>query len=284
MLHRCVRALQQTLHAASPAYAHRFEARGQGGVRGRGACAAAGAAAGTAAGTAAARPGGGQPQPGRQPRASPQVARAAHRADQVGKAMEVEVKIRLPDRTAYDKIAAVLAPGLVVTHEQENFFFDSSAKQLEAQRAVLRLRFYDVDRKAVVTVKGKQILEGGIGRATEVEEPLVDAAGARRFLDTPTDLLSECPLLVSLNAKLCLSDLVCMGGFRNRRQEYAWEGFTLELDETYFEHGTLYEIEVETDQPEVARDRLEKLLSSHGISYSYSPVSKFANFINKSLL
>lgn len=37
-----------------------------------------------------------------------------------------------------------------------------------------------------------------------------------------------------------------MGGFRNRRQEYAWEGCTLELDETYFEHGTLYEIECET--------------------------------------
>jgi hypothetical protein len=46
--------------------------------------------------------------------------------------------------------------------------------------------------------------------------------------------------------KLGLSDLVCMGGFRNRRQEYAWEGCMLELDETYFEHGTLYEIECET--------------------------------------
>ena len=37
-----------------------------------------------------------------------------------------------------------------------------------------------------------------------------------------------------------------MGGFRNRRQEYSWEGETLELDETYFDHGTLYEIECET--------------------------------------
>jgi hypothetical protein len=39
---------------------------------------------------------------------------------------------------------------------------------------------------------------------------------------------------------------VCIGGFRNRRQEYEWEGVVLELDETYFEHGTLYEIECET--------------------------------------
>lgn len=47
-------------------------------------------------------------------------------------------------------------------------------------------------------------------------------------------------------SKLGLKDLVCMGGFRNRRQEYAWEGVVLEVDETYFEHGTLYEIECET--------------------------------------
>jgi len=46
--------------------------------------------------------------------------------------------------------------------------------------------------------------------------------------------------------KTGFTELVCSGGFRNRRQVYDWEGFTLELDETRFEHGTLYEIEVET--------------------------------------
>jgi len=197
--------------------------------------------------------------------------------------MEVEVKIRLPDRAAYDRIAQLLADGLMVTHEQENFFFDSSDGTLESQRVVLRLRFYDVDRKAVITVKGKQILEGGIGRASEVEEPVPDAAAARTFLTAPTNMLTQSPMLQGLNNKLGLKDLVCMGGFRNRRQEYKWQGFVLELDETYFEHGTLYEIEVETDNPEAVREQLESLLSSNGIQYSYSKVSKFANFINKTL-
>ncbi len=32
------------------------------------------------------------------------------------------------------------------------------------------------------------------------------------------------------------------------------------------------------------RDKLEKFLGEQGISYSYSGVSKFANFINRSLL
>lgn len=36
---------------------------------------------------------------------------------------------------------------------QENFFFDGDKQELESQRAVLRLRFYNVDEKAVITVK-----------------------------------------------------------------------------------------------------------------------------------
>jgi hypothetical protein len=39
---------------------------------------------------------------------------------------------------------------------------------------------------------------------------------------------------------------VCLGGFENQRQEYAWQGHTLELDETRYEWGTLYELECET--------------------------------------
>jgi hypothetical protein len=38
------------------------------------------------------------------------------------------------------------------------------------------------------------------------------------------------------------------------------------------------------DQPEELRSQLEELLQGHGIQYSYSTTSKFANFINKALL
>ena len=38
------------------------------------------------------------------------------------------------------------------------------------------------------------------------------------------------------------------------------------------------------DQPQAVRDKLEALLNSQGIPFSYSKVSKFANFIKKSLL
>lgn len=60
-----------------------------------------------------------------------------------------------------------------------------------------------------------------------------------------------CMLRSFVCRKLGIQNLVCMGGFKNRRQEIAWEGETLELDETFFERGTLYEIECETVGMEV---------------------------------
>jgi hypothetical protein len=38
------------------------------------------------------------------------------------------------------------------------------------------------------------------------------------------------------------------------------------------------------DHPEELRNQLEALLQQQGIAYSYSTTSKFANFVNKTLL
>jgi hypothetical protein len=38
------------------------------------------------------------------------------------------------------------------------------------------------------------------------------------------------------------------------------------------------------DEPEALRADLERLLASHGVTYSYSKTSKFANFINRTLV
>jgi uncharacterized protein YjbK len=52
----------------------------------------------------------------------------------------------------------------------------------------------------------------------------------------------------------------------------------LELDETDFGFGTLYEIECESTNPEDAKQLLEEFLKDNGIPYSYSEKSKFAIF------
>lgn len=71
---------------------------------------------------------------------------------------------------------------------------------------------------------------------------------------------------------------MCLGGFRNVRNVYNWEGYKIELDETHFEFGTNYEIEVETSEPERVRQLLGGFLDSNNIPYAFSTLSKFAIF------
>ena len=47
-----------------------------------------------------------------------------------------------------------------------------------------------------------------------------------------------------------MKELKCLGGFRNERGDYDWNGHKIELDKTMFPHGTVFEIEVETVSPE----------------------------------
>lgn len=47
---------------------------------------------------------------------------------------------------------------------QENYFFDGPNKELNSRLVVLRLRFYDTDKKAVLTLKVSTAqAEGGGG-------------------------------------------------------------------------------------------------------------------------
>lgn len=213
--------------------------------------------------------------------------------------MEVEVKLRLPNKAAHDAVAAALVASgnkHIATHEQENFFLDGPNKELSSKMAVLRIRFYDVDKRALVTLKGKQKLVDGVGRGTEVEFDFPDAKAARKFVETgeggssssSSAFLTEAPqdnqVLKSLRDDYAATELVCIGGFRNVRKEFEFEGHTLELDETRFGHGTVFEIEVESADPEPLKAKLEKFLKGNGIDFEYSATTKFANYINKTLL
>lgn len=133
------------------------------------------------------------------------------------------------------------------------------------------------------------VMENGIGRATE-EEDDIDPTLGRKALQDPQVLLSSSsssshPLITKLTKDVggLPRGLICLGGFRNVRKEYEWEGHVLELDETKYDWGTVYELECETAEPEVMREKLEKLLTRHGVNFNYSTTTKFANFRNKTL-
>ena len=43
-----------------------------------------------------------------------------------------------------------------------------------------------------------------------------------------------------------ITELKCLGGFKNNRTVLDWSDNVIELDETLYEWGTVYEIELET--------------------------------------
>ncbi|XP_026660231.2 LOW QUALITY PROTEIN: triphosphate tunnel metalloenzyme 3-like [Phoenix dactylifera] len=206
--------------------------------------------------------------------------------------MEVEVKLRLPDAAAHQRLSDALEPHHLRTYLQENLFFDGAAGQLSARLAVLRLRFYDGDSRCVLSLKARARIAGGVSRVEEDEEEidpslgrvcaaepwrLAAMAGSSRIMGRIRDefgLSGEAGVESEER-----SSFVCLGGFRNVRAVYGWkEGLKLELDETRYDFGTSYEVECETADPERARELLEGFLKANAVPYSYTESSKFAVF------
>eukprot|EP00873_Tetraselmis_striata_P038391 jgi/Tetstr1/458655/TSEL_045048.t1 len=199
---------------------------------------------------------------------------------------EVEIKLRLPDAQAYAAVAQALEPGWRQDHWLEDQYFDGPNGELDAGLVALRCRIYDVDRRAVLALKGKPVMSDGVGRADEIEEN-VDPALARTFPHEPRALATLDSKLMSMcRSKYGLRNgLVSLGGFKNFRREFEWgDGKQLlELDLTTFEHGQMYELEVETAEPHVVQPKLEEFLHARSIPFTYSTVTKFANFRNRTL-
>ncbi|PON90051.1 CYTH-like domain containing protein [Trema orientale] len=203
--------------------------------------------------------------------------------------MEVEVKLRLPDSSTHQRLSDLLSPFHTDTFFQENVFFDGANAELSSNLAVLRLRFYDDSSRCVLSLKAKPVISDGVSRVEEQEEPFDPALG-RACVAEPWRLLAvdSSEILKRVREEFGVvggggDGLVCLGGFRNVRAVYDWEGLKLELDETRYDFGTNYELECESSNPERDKQLLEHFLGKNGIPFSYSDVSKFAIFRSRKL-
>ena len=199
--------------------------------------------------------------------------------------MEVEVKLRLPDSAAHQSLSSILSPFFQKTHFQHNFFFDGALSELSSRRAILRIRFYGVDpgtaERCVLSLKAKAVIVNGVSRVEEDEEELDPSMGRAIWSDPNLIGSGESRILKRVREEFGVkeeSGYVCVGGFKNVRGVYDWNGLKLEVDETLFDFGTSYEVECESSEPHKAKEMIEGLLKQSGIPYSNSIMSKFAIF------
>ncbi|MBA0838755.1 hypothetical protein Goarm_004549 [Gossypium armourianum] len=195
--------------------------------------------------------------------------------------MEVEVKLRLQDASAYRQLTSILSPFHSKTLHQENLFFDTPTNTLSSQLSVLRLRFLNKDARCIVSLKSKPTLVDGISRVAEDEEEL-DPCSARACVEDPARLGKiESRILKRVKEEFGVGEevgFVCLGGFENKREVFNWKNLKLEVDETKYGFGICYELECESEDPDGVKKLLEEFLKENGIGYSYSKMTKFAVF------
>lgn len=201
--------------------------------------------------------------------------------------MEIEVKLRLPNQETHKTLTSLLNPHHTKTHNQHNHFFDTISGHLSTHRAVLRLRVYTnpppSKPKCILSLKAKPVLVNGVSRVEEDEEE-IDPDEAQRVLADPTrlrSLVGSSRIMTRVKNEYLGGNgdgFVCLGGFKNLRKVYEWNGLVLEVDETSYEFGKLYEVECESTEPEKAKGLIEGFFKENGVEYEYSVMSKFAIF------
>lgn len=65
----------------------------------------------------------------------------------------MEVKLRLHSAADHDRVASLLADHHRATYAQENYFFDGANAEFSSRRTIVRVRLYNTDEKATLTVK-----------------------------------------------------------------------------------------------------------------------------------
>jgi uncharacterized protein YjbK len=132
-----------------------------------------------------------------------------------------------------------------------------------------------------MTYKSKGTIIDGISRINELETN-VSQQDFEATLQNPPYIIDLAPKIdfLKLVTESCkAAELKQVGFFRNTRKVFAWSGLCLEVDETLYPFGTAWEVEVEHEDPEMAKKELEAMFVKEGISFSESKRSKFGNMM-----
>jgi len=154
--------------------------------------------------------------------------------------------------------------------EQENQFFDTPDRRLQAARVNLRLRCEN--GSWIVTCKARVQAGDGLHHHHEWEHEL----GA---VSDPLSVALAHDLPAVVRDALAGQIPVCLGGFLNAR--LVWDEGTEEicLDATHFSQRVDHELEVETTDPTDCRQRWTERFTRWNVAAKPAELTKFARFL-----
>lgn len=195
--------------------------------------------------------------------------------------LEIELKYRL-----YHVDPLPLFEGLCGTPQarllQENHYFRTPA----APDLMVRLRRvasldasgHESGVEWVLTLKGKTLSNQGGLFVRREEEDVLDVPDATLATDEQrANALAAHPLTAGYAAQMR-----SLGSLRNHRTVFPWEGLALELDQTHFSYSPRpqWELEVETQSPQVDEPRIITLLTDMKIRFQPQTQGKFSRFMD----
>ncbi|MDE0961174.1 MAG: CYTH domain-containing protein [Planctomycetota bacterium] len=187
---------------------------------------------------------------------------------------EVELKLAIASADDYQRLCEAL-PGFEDQQTQRNIYFDDQ-RRLADQRMMLRLRIEPPS--ATLTLKIGTSTVDGVFDSEEIEDPIrLDRALALEAEARAIFRIES--IVIEQTRNRCegpLESLVEWGRLHNRRRRYrVTPEMLVEVDETEFPGGVLrWEVEVEGDRPDQAREWLDRLASGVGVTLQTQTLSK----------
>ena len=187
---------------------------------------------------------------------------------------EVELKYLLESDADLEKLAAGL-PGFESELKQQNIYLDQNG-MLREQGVLLRIRLENGTGE--VTIKRSGGISDGVSMALESSEELTGTSLQKieegDFMGALADL--ECLQKLQLPGRVRPDQLREWGRIRNRRRRFRLAGdWLVELDRAEFPDGSIRrEVELESADPEGARQVMEPILRNLGLRWVVAEESK----------
>ncbi len=153
---------------------------------------------------------------------------------------------------------------------QENQFYDTPDRRLQAARVNLRLRCEN--GTWIVTCKARVQAGDGLHHHHEWEHEL-------GTVSDPLSAALDHDLPAVIRDALAGQIPICLGGFTNARLVWDEGAEEICLDATQFRQRIDHELEVETTEPAVCRQRWTDRFAQWGVAAQPAEMTKFARFM-----